>query len=122
MNETRKSGTPADYGAVERELECEKIALERERLTHEREKLQLEREKLQSQTDFYQRQRRLIVTPTISVLVAIIFCLIGIGVGQFMARRNRIELDARQVDGKLFLKSGDGEEPQEAVAYLLLVK
>ncbi|MBN1556970.1 MAG: hypothetical protein JW951_02350 [Lentisphaerae bacterium] len=115
-------GGPGDSAAAELELEREKIALERERLAHEREKLQLERQKLQSQADLYRRERRVIVSPTVGILVAIVFCLVGIGVGNLLARRNRIELDARQVDGKLFLQSGDGTEQQEAVAYLLLVK
>ena len=116
------SARPDDYASVELELEREKITLERERLAHEREKLLLEREKLKGESDRYERHQRVIVTPSVAVLTAIIFCLVGIGLGNFMARRNRIELDARQVDGKLFLKSASGDQEQEAVAYLLMVK
>jgi hypothetical protein len=123
MTEAQNGTTePRTYAGVELELQREKIALERERLAHERERLELERERLRSETERYTRHRRVIVTPTVAVLTGVIFCLVGIGVGHVLARRNRIELDARQVDGKLFLKSQQGDAEQEAVAYLLLVK
>jgi hypothetical protein len=121
MTDKTPSG-PGDYATVELEIEREKITLERERLAHEREKLLLEREKLKSEADRYERRQRVIVTPAVAVLSAIVFCLVGIGIGHFMAGRNRIQLDARQVDGKLFLKSAAGDQEQEAVAYLLMVK
>jgi len=113
--------TEADEKVLKVALEREKMALERERISYEREQLQLDREKWEADRKFYDRRRRLFVVPGVTVLLVVIFCLVGIGIGALVRRPSTIRLDAEKIDPML-IKADDGTGEREAVAYLLLMK
>ena len=113
--------TEADENVLRVALEREKMALERERVSYEREQLQLEREKWEADRKFYDRRRLLFVVPGVTVLLVVIFCLVGIGIGTFLRRPATIQLDTQKIDPML-IKTDDGTGEREAVAYLLLMK
>ena len=113
--------TEADENVLRVALEREKMALERERVSYEREQLQLEREKWEADRRFYDRRRQLFVVPGVTVLLVLIFCLVGIGIGTFLRRPATIQLDTQKIDPML-IKTDDGTGEREAVAYLLLMK
>jgi len=77
----RGSDEGTEAQVAELHLERERISLEREKLEYERGRLSDERERVDALIEEQSRFRRRYVSPLIILLVAILFCGMGIGIG-----------------------------------------
>lgn len=91
-------------------LEREKIALEREKLLHEREKLAVERERIDALLEQQRRFRKLYVSPVVNLLVAVLFCALGIGFGLRLAGVSGLEPQVVEYGSAIMGQGGNRDE------------